>query len=93
MLIAALIAAGIGLALLPVWRLTSRRGWGLLAAMWLAYAVSEALMAARILCTGECNIRVDLLLFYPILVFGTLGLGIAQAWRAWRRRRASPGGA
>lgn len=34
---------------------------------WLAYFPYERAMKLRILCTGECNIRVDLLLFYPIL--------------------------
>ena len=34
---------------------------------WLAYFPYEYAMKLRILCTGECNIRVDLLLFYPIL--------------------------
>jgi hypothetical protein len=30
-------------------------------------------MKLRVLCSGECNIRVDLLLFYPLL----LGLSVA----------------
>ncbi len=34
---------------------------------WLAYFPYEQAMKLRILCTGECNIRVDLLLFYPLL--------------------------
>jgi hypothetical protein len=35
---------------------------------WGAYAVYEYGMKRRWLCTGECNIRVDLLLLYPILL-------------------------
>jgi hypothetical protein len=35
---------------------------------WLAYAGYESLMAARVLCTGECNIRIDLLLVAPVLL-------------------------
>ncbi len=38
-------------------------------AVWLLYAAYEYLMYARILCTGECNIRTDLLIIYPILLF------------------------
>ena len=34
---------------------------------WLAYVPYELGMKLRILCTGECNIRVDLLLIYPVL--------------------------
>lgn len=35
---------------------------------WLAYFPYEQAMKLRILCSGECNIRVDLLLFYPLLI-------------------------
>ncbi len=35
---------------------------------WAAYGVYEYLMLTRVLCTGECNIRVDLLLIYPLLL-------------------------
>jgi hypothetical protein len=38
------------------------------AVAWMAYAIYEYGMDVRLLCTGECNIRVDLLLIYPMLV-------------------------
>ena len=44
---------------------------------WLAYFPYEQAMKLRILCSGECNIRVDLLLFYPILAVLTLWAIIA----------------
>ena len=63
-----------------------RRGVILLAALgWLAYFPYELAMKLRVLCTGECNIRVDLLLFYPLL----LGLSVA-ALIAWRKAGAKP---
>ena len=34
---------------------------------WAAYAILETLNYLRITCSGECNIRVDLLLIYPVL--------------------------
>jgi hypothetical protein len=34
---------------------------------WLVYFPYEQAMKMRILCSGECNIRVDLLLIYPLL--------------------------
>jgi hypothetical protein len=34
---------------------------------WAAYGAYEYLMHARVLCSGECNIRVDLLVIYPVL--------------------------
>jgi hypothetical protein len=35
---------------------------------WFLYLIYEYGMYLRILCSGECNIRVDLLLIYPILL-------------------------
>lgn len=35
---------------------------------WVLYAVYECLIYLRVLCSGECNIRIDLLLIYPVLV-------------------------
>ncbi len=40
---------------------------GIAGVVWFAYALYEAGMKARLLCGGECNIRVDLLLIYPLL--------------------------
>ncbi len=43
--------------------------------VWLAYAAYEWMMEMRVLCTGECNIRVDLLLFWPMLfIFSAFGV-------------------
>ena len=39
---------------------------------WALYAVYEELNLLRITCSGECNIRVDLLLFYPVLIILTV---------------------
>jgi hypothetical protein len=56
---------------------------------WLAYFPYEQAMKLRILCTGECNIRVDLLLFYPVLLaLSTLSLyALAQYVRRMHRAR------
>ena len=53
--------------------------------LWLLYAAYEMAMKQRILCTGECNIRVDLLLLYPLLLL----LSIAAAVSGLRGRRAA----
>ena len=46
-----------------------RRASVLVAAIaWLAYFAYELGIWLRVLCTGECNIRVDLLVFYPVLL-------------------------
>jgi hypothetical protein len=50
---------------------------------WSFYCVYEFLMKWRVLCTGECNIRVDLLLLAPVLYVLTIATLIA----AYRKRR------
>lgn len=70
------------LALVPslvsgsIWLLTKRRVALFTGLSWCLYATYEYLMKARILCSGECNIRIDLLLIYPLLL---LLSGIAVA--------------
>jgi hypothetical protein len=53
-------------------RMTRRRPLFAAAALWLSYSVYEYLMHRRVLCSGECNIRIDLLAIYPVLVLGTV---------------------
>lgn len=81
-LLPAVVFASLGMAsrlLLPM----------LAAALWLLYAGYETAMWARILCSGECNIRIDLLLIWPVLLIpSALALG-AFAWWAYRRPTAS----
>ena len=40
--------------------------------LWLLYAVYESLVASGVLCDSDCNIRVDLVFFIPILGLATL---------------------
>lgn len=44
-------------------RFAAITGW-----VWAAYAIYEFGMHTRLLCSGECNIRIDLLAIYPALV-------------------------
>jgi hypothetical protein len=76
----AVVPAGILLAL-GAW---SHRRLALAAGfVWLLYFPYELGMKARVLCTGECNIRVDLLLIYPVLAAVSL-IGLLSALRARR---------
>ena len=52
---------------------------------WLAYFAYQQAMQLRILCSGECNIRVDLLLLYPALAV----LSAVALFAHWKARRAS----
>lgn len=51
--------------------------------LWLLYAVYERLVATGVLCDANCNIRVDLVLFFPIL-------GLATFW-AYQSYMGRPG--
>lgn len=73
----------IGAAFALLWHWRRARSAAAAAALWAAYGVYEYLMHARILCSGECNIRVDLLLLYPVL----LAASLAAVWAAVRARR------
>ena len=80
----ALIPAAFFLLLLAA----SRSRWSLIAAvMWVGYAVYEYGMKARILCSGECNIRIDLLLVYPLLII----VSGAAVILSLRRRKVNRG--
>ena len=53
---------------------TMTRRWPLFAAaaLWVLYSVYEYLMHRRVLCSGDCDIRLDLFAIYPVLVLGTV---------------------
>jgi hypothetical protein len=83
----ALIPAALFLALYSASR---RRLVAGAAIAWLLYALYEYAMRRRWLCTGECNIRVDLLLLYPILLAVSLIAAIAAVRAMGRDRRKAP---
>ena len=79
----ALVPAALLLAL-GVW--SRSRIAAIAGGLWLLYAAYELGMKARVLCTGECNIRVDLLAIYPVLIIlSAVGLvGVVRSRRAVR---------
>ena len=52
--------------------------------LWALYLPYELAMKYRLLCSGECNIRVDLLVLYPVLIVTSV-LAIVMSVRAGRR--------
>ena len=62
------------------------------AVLWCLYTFYEFAMHRRLLCSGECNIRVDLLLLYPILWVVSLTALIAGIVTIRRQRTPKPGG-
>ena len=55
------------------------------AILWLVYAYYEYLIVSGVLCDEKCNIRVDLLLFFPILWIATF-----LAYRSYMRPPGPP---
>ena len=54
-------------AFLALYYARRRTGMLIAALCWAGYATLETLNYLRITCSGECNIRVDLLAIYPAL--------------------------
>jgi hypothetical protein len=82
MFIPSIVAFVVGVAFAALWLTTRMRGALAAGIAWLLYAPYECLMYARVLCSGECNIRVDLLLLWPVL----LGISLAVPARYLVRR-------
>jgi hypothetical protein len=80
------LAALIGLFLVGLGRSRGRRNAIVVGVIWLLYAAYETAMRLRWLCSGECNIRVDLLLIYPLLLAATV-VGIVSLLRVRRAPR------
>jgi hypothetical protein len=62
---------------------------GLSCVLWVLYCGYEFLMKYRVLCSGECNIRVDLLVLYPALFL----VSIAGIVEFLVRKKKAPDGA
>jgi hypothetical protein len=56
--------------------------------LWLAYLPYEYGMKLRILCSGECNIRIDLLVLYPALILVSLIALVVFTITVWRKSHA-----
>jgi hypothetical protein len=80
------MAAVIGLLLVGLGRARGRRTAIVVGVTWLLYAAYETAMRLRWLCSGECDIRVDLLLIYPLLLAATV-VGMVSLLRARRPPR------
>lgn len=57
--------------------------------LWALYIPYEFAMKQRILCTGECNIRLDLVAIYPLLAFLSAVATAAGAWALLKLRRSA----
>ena len=82
-----LIFVPISLLLFLYW-ISKKRFVLFTAILWLAYLPYEYAMKYRILCSGECNIRIDLLLLYPLLMVTTVAALIVFGIALGKRKRS-----
>ncbi len=78
------LALVVALVQVAIWRWSQSRVALLASVAWVGYAAYEYLMLARVLCKGDCNIRVDLLLIYPLLLLLFLFSVVHGMWRRAR---------
>ncbi|MGN6391203.1 MAG: hypothetical protein ACTHM9_03005 [Gemmatimonadales bacterium] len=71
------LAGIVGVVLMALGRRNHRRVAVGVGVVWLLYALYEFGMKERWLCSGECNIRIDLLLIYPALFLGLVVAGVS----------------
>lgn len=83
------VAAIPALAFLAIYWRTRLISSLLAGASWALYGIYETLMYLRVLCSGECNIRIDLLLIYPLLILITLVAVLLWVWRWYRAGRSA----
>jgi hypothetical protein len=67
-----LLAAVIGLLLVALGRSVHRGLAMTVGVMWLIYSLWEFAIKQRWLCRGDCDIRVDLIFIYPVLLIGSV---------------------
>ena len=82
-----LLAVLFGLLVMACFKLTHSHLLPATGALWIGYGIYEYLMQIRVLCSGECNIRVDHLLINPVLLALTLASLVRVTMVPWRRRR------
>lgn len=75
-----ILPAIVGLLLFSLGRISRHGTAATVGVVWLLYSVYEFGMMRRWLCSGECNIRVDLLLIYPMLLI-TLVIAVVSLLR------------
>ena len=71
-----ILAAATGLLLFGLGRWARSQVVVLVGAVWLLYAVYEFGNQQRWWCSGECNIRIDLLVIYPVLLLGLVAAAV-----------------
>ena len=66
-----LVSSVVAIRFAVLWCRRRRNVIAVTAVLWALYALYEYLISTHVLCSGDCNIRVDLLLIFPILLFAS----------------------
>ena len=80
-----IVAAAMAVILLVAGSQRPRLAVFVAAILWLLYACYEYLIVTGVLCDEKCNIRVDLVLFFPVLWIATF-----LAYRSYMRPPGPP---
>ena len=83
-----LLAVAIGLGLLLLGRWSRRRVVVAAGVAWLYYGIYELGMQQRLLCSGECNIRIDLLVIHPLLLLALIAAVVSMVRAATSAARS-----
>jgi hypothetical protein len=67
-----LLAAVIGILLVTLGRVLHRRLTTAAGVMWVMYSLWEFAIKQRWACSGDCDIRADLIFIYPLLILGSV---------------------
>ena len=87
-----LLAVPIGAVLMVLGRRAGRRTATRAGLAWLVYAAYELGMQRRWLCSGECNIRVDLFVIYAALLVATVAAIVSLLRAGPGRSHPDPAG-
>jgi len=73
---------------LVAWRARRVSTW-VVAVVWLLYFLYETSIRFQLICSRECDVRLDLLVIYPVLacisLVGLIPISVSM-WRRWRIR-------
>ena len=82
-----LLAVLFGLLIVACFKLAHRHLLLATGTLWIVYGVYEFLMQIRVLCSDECNVRVDFLVIYPVLSALTLASLMRVTIVLWRTHK------
>ena len=86
MIAIALICFSLAIGFAAGWLFLKRRSALVASVLWLTTPFYNAWILAG--CSGDCNIRVDLLLVLPLLLAASIAALISIVREAWRKKKA-----